>query len=155
MCGYVLGMYILYIEKKRGWSRFAFAMVLGRGEMDWNIVSCNASVFIELLDAHFFTHNDWVKTSFHFIKNGGSGRVLPLQWFSVVVKWFEILLIAMHPPSSNYWMLIFPPTTTGWNPIFILYFCWLVFFLYSFIFSFSWNTQHIFWRYLLLLENSQ
>ena len=46
----------------------AFAMVLGPGGMDWNTVSCNTSVFIELLHDHFFTHNDWVETSFHFIK---------------------------------------------------------------------------------------
>ena len=42
-------------------------MVLGSGVMDWNTVSCNESVFIELLHALFFTHNDWVETSFHFI----------------------------------------------------------------------------------------
>ena len=42
-------------------------MVLGPGVMDWNTVSCNESVFIELLHVHFFTHNDWVETSFHFI----------------------------------------------------------------------------------------
>ena len=56
----------LHAEKKE-WSRVAFAMVLGPGVMDWNTVSCNESVFIELLHAHFFTHNDWVETSFHFI----------------------------------------------------------------------------------------
>ena len=47
--------------------RVAFAMVLGPGEIDSNIVSCNAFVFIELLEAHFFTHNDWVESSFQFI----------------------------------------------------------------------------------------
>ena len=39
--------------------------------------------------------------------------MLPLQWFSVVVKWIEILFLAMHPSSSNYWMLIFSPTMIG------------------------------------------
>ena len=41
------------------------------------------------------------------------GLVLPLQWFSVLVKWIEILFLAMHPSSSNYWMLIFSPTMIG------------------------------------------
>ena len=101
--------------------RVAFAMVLGPGEMDWNIVLCNESVFIELMSVQFFNHNDWVKTSFHFIENGGGGRVLPLQWFSVVVKWFEIWFLALHPSSSNYWMLIFSPTMIAWKLHFIFY----------------------------------
>ena len=42
-------------------------MVLGPGGLVCNIVFCNASVFIELLDAHFFSRNDWMETSFHFI----------------------------------------------------------------------------------------
>ena len=54
--------------------RVAFAMVLGPGEIDSNIVSCNAFVFIELLEAHFFTHNDWVESSFQFI--------VLFDWFS-------------------------------------------------------------------------
>ena len=101
--------------------RVAFAMVLGPGEMDWNIVLCNESVFIELMSVQFFNHNDWVKTSFHFIENGGGGRVLPLQWFSVVVKWIEIWFLALHPSPSNYWILIFSTTKIGWKLHFIFY----------------------------------
>ena len=73
------------------------------------------------MSVQFFNHNDWVKTSFHFIENGGGGRVLPLQWFSVVVKWFEIWFLALHPSSSNYWMLIFSPTMIAWKLHFIFY----------------------------------
>ena len=54
-------------KKKKMDGCVAFAMVLGPGEMDGNSVSCNASDCIELLHAHFFTHNDWIGTSFHFI----------------------------------------------------------------------------------------
>ena len=109
-------------------------MVLGPGEMNWNIVSCNASVFIELLHAHFFTHNDWVETSLNFTKKKGWLVVLPLQWFSVLVEWIEILFIAMHPSSSYYCMPIFSPTMIGWKLHFILSFWWIVSFLHSFIF---------------------
>ena len=31
------------------------------------MVPCNAFVFIELLNTHFFTNNDWVETTFHVI----------------------------------------------------------------------------------------
>ena len=46
--------------------------------------------------------------------------VLPLQWFSVLVEWIEILFLAIHPSSSNYCMIIFSPTTIGWKLHFIL-----------------------------------
>ena len=44
--------------------RVAFAMVLDPGDMVWHIVSCNASVSIELLDAHFLTKHDSMETFF-------------------------------------------------------------------------------------------
>ena len=55
------------LSKKRMVGRGVLAMVFGPGDMDWNMVSFNASVSIVLLQDLFFTHNDWVETSFHFI----------------------------------------------------------------------------------------
>ena len=70
------------------------------------IVSCIASVFIELVDAHFFTHNDLVETTFRFIKKKKKKilrmAVLPLQWFSFLVTWFEIFeLLDAHFITLN------------------------------------------------------
>ena len=60
--------------------------------------------------------------------------MLPLQWFSVLVEWIEILFIAMHPSSSYYCIPIFSPTMIGWKLHFGLSFWWIVSFLHSFIF---------------------
>ena len=53
------------------------------------------------------------------LQNGVRMVVLPLQWFSVLVEWIEILFLAMNPSSSNYCMFIFSPTMIGWKPLFI------------------------------------
>ena len=65
-------------------------MVLGPGGLVCNIVSCNASVFIELLDAHFFTHNDWMETSFHFIAYVDS---ISLVCVSFIFPLYQTLLL--------------------------------------------------------------
>ena len=111
-----------------------FAMVLGRGEMDWSIVSCDGPVIHELLHAHFFTDNDWGETSFHFVDKFLRMVVLPLQWFSILVTWFDILFLVMHPSPSNYWMLIFSPRMIGWKLFSISTFGWLDLPQHSFIF---------------------
>ena len=76
-------------------------MVLGPGEMNWNIVSCNASVFIELLHAHFFTHNDWVETSLHFIKKKDGWSCCPCNGFRSCVEWFGMLHRSVYAGLSK------------------------------------------------------